>query len=167
MVILSHLMIEKIHFKDGLFSKHCQRYTLSTDSIQLWWLRWSLALEADHQRWTATMPSLYLNTNNICYHFCINWESNDSVVECLARDRGPRVRASPASLRCGPWARHIYPSLVLVQARKTRPCLAERLLMGHKESNRTNKQNKLLHKYTAIYTCLTRLISCSLSFSQR
>ena len=34
---------------------------------------------------------------------------------------GPRVRASPASLRCGPWARHIYPSLVLVQPRKTRP----------------------------------------------
>ena len=28
-----------------------------------------------------------------------------------------------ASLRCGPRARHIYPSLVLVQPRKTRPCL--------------------------------------------
>ena len=54
---------------------------------------------------------------------------------------GPRVRASPASLRCGPWARHIYPSLVLVQPRKTRPCLTERLLMGRKESNQT-KQNK-------------------------
>ena len=35
-------------------------------------------------------------------------------------------------------ARHIYPSLVLVQPRKTRPCLAERLLMGRKESNQTN-----------------------------
>ena len=34
---------------------------------------------------------------------------------------GLRVRASPASLRCGPWARHIYPSLVLVQPRKTHP----------------------------------------------
>ena len=34
----------------------------------------------------------------------------------------------------------IYPSLVLVQPRKTRPCLTERLLMGHKESNQTNKQ---------------------------
>ena len=48
----------------------------------------------------------------------------------------------------GPWARHIYPSLVLVQPRKTRPCLTERLtrpyiterlLMGRKESNQTNK----------------------------
>ena len=41
-----------------------------------------------------------------------------------------RVRASRA--------RHIYPSLVLVQPRKTRPCLTERLLMGRKESNQTN-----------------------------
>ena len=32
--------------------------------------------------------------------------------------------------------------LVLVQPRKTRPCLTERLLMGRKESNQTNKQNK-------------------------
>ena len=47
---------------------------------------------------------------------------------------------SPASLRCGPWARHIYPSLVLVQPRKTRPYITERLLMGRKESNQTNKK---------------------------
>ena len=52
---------------------------------------------------------------------------------------GP-VQASPASLRCGPWAKHIYPSLVLVQPRKTHPCLTERLLMVRKESNQTNKQ---------------------------
>ena len=36
-----------------------------------------------------------------------------------------RVRASPASLRCCPWARHIYPILVLVHHRKTRPCLTK------------------------------------------
>ena len=42
-----------------------------------------------------------------------------------------RVQDSPASLR--------YPSLVLVQPRKTRPCLTEILLMGRKESNQTNK----------------------------
>ena len=36
-----------------------------------------------------------------------------------------------------PWTRHIYPSLVLVQPRKTRSCLTERLLMGRKESNQT------------------------------
>ena len=54
-------------------------------------------------------------------------------------DEGPRVRASPASLPCGPGARHIYPSLVLAQHRKTCPCLTERLLMGRKESNQTIK----------------------------
>ena len=61
------------------------------------------------------------------------------------RLRGPWVWASPASLRCGPWARHIYPSLLLVQPRKTRPCLTERLLMGRKESNQTMKRVKLTH----------------------
>ena len=66
-------------------------------------------------------------------------ECSGSVVGCLTE--GPRVRASPASLRCGPWAKHIYPSLVLVQPRKTCPCLTERLLMGHTESNQTNKIN--------------------------
>ena len=35
------------------------------------------------------------------------------------------------------YASHIYPSLVLAQPRKTRPCLTERLLMGRKELNQT------------------------------
>ena len=56
-----------------------------------------------------------------------------------SRPKGRGFRASPASLRCGPWARHIYPCLVLVQPRKTRPYITERLLMGRKESNQTNK----------------------------
>ena len=66
---------------------------------------------------------------------------------------GPPVRASPASLRCGPWARHIYLSLVLVQPRKTHSCLTERLLMGCKESNQTKnqkKKSKVAMHYTAI-----------------
>ena len=32
-----------------------------------------------------------------------------------------------------------FPSLVLVQPRKNRPYITERLLMGRKESNQTNK----------------------------
>ena len=62
----------------------------------------------------------------------------------------PRVKHSTTEplrsrmLRCHPWARHVYPSLVLVQPRKTRPCSTERLLMGHKESNQSvNKQNSM------------------------
>ena len=40
--------------------------------------------------------------------------------------------------------RDIHHSLVLVQPRNTCPCLTERLLMGRKESNQTNK-NWLMH----------------------
>ena len=36
-------------------------------------------------------------------------------------------------------SKNINPSLVLVQPRKTRPFITERLLMGGKESNQTNK----------------------------
>ena len=60
------------------------------------------------------------------------------MVECLLETEGPRVQASPTSLRCGFWARHIYLSLVLVQPRKTRPYITERFMMGRKESNQTN-----------------------------
>ena len=41
-------------------------------------------------------------------------------------------------------APYLYPSLVLVQPRKTRPYTTERLLMGRKESNQT-KQNAPRH----------------------
>ena len=64
------------------------------------------------------------------------WERSGRVL-----DSRPGIRASQASLHCGPWAIHIYPSLVLVQPRKTCPlaCLTERLLMGRKESNKKKK----------------------------
>ena len=39
-------------------------------------------------------------------------------------------------------SKNIYPSLVLVQPRETRPYITERLLMGRKESNQTNKQTR-------------------------
>ena len=38
----------------------------------------------------------------------------------------------------------INPSIVLVQPGKTRPFITERLLMGRKESNRTNKHSFVL-----------------------
>ena len=44
----------------------------------------------------------------------------------------------------------IYPSLVLVQTRKTRPCLTKRLLMGRKESNQTKSTEDKNHaKFTS------------------
>ena len=50
-----------------------------------------------------------------CY---VQWFGGSAVAQWLSawlETEGPRVRASRASMRCGPWARHIYPSLVLVQ----------------------------------------------------
>ena len=38
-------------------------------------------------------------------------------------------------------SKNINPSLVLVQPRKTRPFITERLLMGGKESNKQNNSN--------------------------
>ena len=38
-------------------------------------------------------------------------------------------------------SKNINPSLVLVQPRKTRPFITERLLMGRKESNQTTTKN--------------------------
>ena len=70
-------------------------------------------------------------------------ERSGSVVKCLTE--GPRVRAGVTAL-CH-WARHINPSLVLVQRRKTRPYVAERLLMGRKESNQTK-----LHHFIYLFS---------------
>ena len=62
------------------------------------------------------------------------------MVESLAM--GPRVRASPASLRC-----------VLEQdtgsTQEDQPYIAVRLLMGRKESNQTKK--KLRHFYLLVF----------------
>ena len=58
-------------------------------------------------------------------------EGSGSVVECLTQDQKGRSFE--------PHRRHIYPRFVLVQPRKTCPYITERLLMGRKESNKTNK----------------------------
>ena len=84
-------------------------------------------------------------------------EPSGSVVECLTE--GPRVWASRGSLHCGPWARHINPSLVLVQPRKTCPYITKRLLMGRKESNQTNKNPPLLQGTEAAWKTVWILIS--------
>ena len=60
-------------------------------------------------------------------------------VECLTRDgRAAGLSLTGVTALC-PGVRHINPRLVLVQPRKTRPFISERLLMGRKESNQTNK----------------------------
>ena len=43
-------------------------------------------------------------------------------------------------------SKNINPSLVLVQPRKTRSYITERLLMGRKESNQTDRQSELIYQ---------------------
>ena len=64
------------------------------------------------------------------------WHSG-RVLDSRPKGRGfePHRRHCVVSL-----GKNINPSLVLVQPRKTRPFITERLLMGRKESNQTNKQ---------------------------
>ena len=44
-------------------------------------------------------------------------------------------------------SKNTNPSLVLVQPRKTPPFIIERLLMGWKESNQTNKDTGIIMKF--------------------
>ena len=85
--------------------------------------------------------SLMLHFISVCT-VCYNkntWGRSGSVVEYLTRDR----RAAGSSLTgiVVSLSKNINPSLVLVQPRKTRPFIAERLLMGRKEVNQTNNKN--------------------------
>ena len=63
------------------------------------------------------------------------------VLDSRPRGRGfePHRRHCVVSL-----SKNIYPSLVLVQSRKTSYFITERLLMGRKKSNQTNKHQKVL-----------------------
>ena len=69
--------------------------------------------------------------------------TGSAVVECLTRDRGAAGLSLTGVIALCPCARHINPSLVLVQPRKTHPYITERLLMGRKESNQINWKQTL------------------------
>ena len=69
------------------------------------------------------------------------WERSGTVV--VTQDRGAAGSSLTGVTVLCPWARHINPSLVLVQPRKTHPFITERLLMGRKESNKQNLKNDI------------------------
>ena len=66
------------------------------------------------------------------------------VLDSRQRGRGfePHRRHCVVSL-----SKNINPSLVLVQPRKTRPFIIERLLMGRKESNQTKTKTSMLGNF--------------------
>ena len=74
-------------------------------------------------------------------------ERRGSVVESLTRAR-PKGSGSSLTGVTALWSlsKHIYPSSVLVQSRKIRPCLTERLLIGRK--NQIKQTNKHIYEST-------------------
>ena len=88
----------------------------------------------------ASMKLLTLNKTPY-YQALINFDHGGAQwLSVWLETEGPRVWASPASLRCVlEQDILINPSLVMVQPTKTCPYITERLLMGRKESNQTNK----------------------------
>ena len=70
-------------------------------------------------------------------------ERSGSVVDCLTRNRGAAGSSLTGVTALWSLSKNINPSLVLVQPRKTRPFITERLLMGRKESNQTHKTKSI------------------------
>ena len=87
---------------------------------------WSLA-QLKGPSATANIPGRELFKINV------RGERSGSAVECLTRDRGAADSSLTGVTVLCPSARHIDPCW-------TRPFIIERLLMGRKESNQTNKQ---------------------------
>ena len=139
--IYSYMFIRKL--KKILLSKTTgviwkKIFYTSTTTSKEWPLIHSinLLLQSRHKAFCGSV----LNPNILIHQ---KRKGSGSVVECLTRDRGAAGSSLTSVTALCPWARHIYPSLVLVQPRKTRPCLTERLLMGRIVSNQkiNNTQN--------------------------
>ena len=71
-----------------------------------------------------------------CLHVTQDRELNGWVLDSRPRGRGFEPRRCHCVVSS---SKNINPSLVLVQPKKTRSFITERLLMGRKESNKTNK----------------------------
>ena len=121
----------------GITSKfRCGRVTLNT-GIFYFGLRELLMLK---RACSATEARLYLENLDVnkmpsLYNAGAQWLSG-RVLDSRPRGRG----FEPQRHHCVvSFSKNIYPSLVLVQPRKTSPFITERLLMRRKESNQTNK----------------------------
>ena len=88
-------------------------------------------------------------------------ERSGSVVECLTRDRGAAGLSLTSVTALSSLSKTHYPSLVLVQPRKTFPCLTERLLMGCKESNQTKTSYNQASGTITILTFMSRISTLS------
>ena len=96
-------------------------------------------------------------------HFIVPYICNQKGAQCLSGrvlDSRPKGRGfEPHRRHCVvSLSKNINPSLVLVQPRKTRPFITERLLMGRKESNPT-KTKYLQSKWMLCFSHATMVLS--------
>ena len=68
----------------------------------------------------------------------VKWERSGRVLDSRLKGRGFKPHRCHCVVSL---SKKINPSLVLVQPRKTRPFITERLLTGRKESNQTKQTN--------------------------
>ena len=93
---------------------------------------------------------------------CLKWPLIGRVLDSRPKGCGfePHLRHCVVSL-----SKNINPSLVLVQPRKTRPYIAERLLMGRKKSNQTNKKKpKIVFKTDYRLMKIKSITECILQY---
>ena len=58
----------------------------------------------------------------------VYWEHSGSVVDCVTQEWAAADSSLNGVTELCPWARHIYPCLVLVQPRKTRPDITDKIV---------------------------------------
>ena len=103
--------------------------------MSVWWQTNKKGIHIDFY---LHLESCLYNFNFTEKEFGAQWLSG-SVLDSRPKGHGfePHQRHCVVSL-----SKNINSSLVLVQPRKTCPFITERLLMGCKESNQTNKQRR-------------------------
>ena len=93
---------------------------------------------------TITLPPPYLSCYTIQHRnvVSIHDDAGSQWLSGRVFDSRPRGRFEPHRRHCVvSLSKNTNPSLVLVQPRKTRQFIIERLLMARKESNQTNKHD--------------------------
>ena len=111
----------------GNFNEH--HYDLIVTRIKNVYVVWDQdRLQPEELYWYIYCIKIFVSRCNTYY--------SGRVLDSRPKGRGfePHRRHCVVSL-----SKNINPSLVLVQPRKTRPFITERLLMGRKKSNQTNK----------------------------
>ena len=115
------------HRDSRVHSKHGKAICLATLLFRLYWSAY------------FTLKYLFIYPPQRSYR-----ERSGSVVECLTRDKGAAGSSLTGVTVLCPLARHINPSLVLLQPRKTRPYITENCWWDVKNQIKQIKQTKVL-----------------------